>query len=535
MGAPDQATALLRRAETMRGLRTPFEQNMKDGYDYSFPERGEGFYNEQADGGSIAAKRAKLFDSTATDSGQILAASIMSGGTPSNSRWLGLSAGDDTDEEAKWFDASAQTIWENIHASNYDSEGFDACLDLVAAGWFVMYCESPDEGGYDFQLLPLAKCWIGSSKPNGSADILVHEYQLTAEQAVNKFGEANVSEKIRKCMEDNKPDDKFTFIWSIYPRSSAQAAGILAKNLPFSSRHVECDSKKMVKESGYHECPFWAPRWSKLTGSMYAVGPMYRALPDAKQVNRLVYLEDMNADIAISGMYVAEDDGVLNPRTVKLGPRKIIVANSVDSIKPLASGGNFNISFSKKESLQNSIRKIMMADQLPPMDGPVRTAYEFQARIQQIRQVLGPVFGRMQPEWYVKMVVRCFGLAYRAGILGQPPQSLANRSFRVVFTSPMAKSQKMEEVGALEGSLASIGQIATAKQDPSVWDTVDTDEAVRLINEGRGSPAKIMRSPEDIAAIREGRAKAAQEAQQQAQQAELAQKTVPIAMQQAGK
>lgn len=535
MGAMEQASALLRRRDSMKSLRVPFEQNMKDGFDYSFPERGDGFYNETSDGGNIASKRARLFDSTSTDSGQILASSIMSGGTPSNSRWLGLSAGEDSDEEKKWFDFAAQVIWENIHASNFDSEGFDACLDLVAAGWFVMYADSPDEGGYEFQLLPLAKCWIGSSKPNGRADILVHDYQLTAEQAVNKFGEANVSEKIRKCMADNKPDDKFDFVWSIYPRSSADAAGILAKNLPFSSRHVDCESKDIVKESGYHECPFWAPRWSKLTGTMYPVGPMFRALPDVKQLNRLVYLEDMNADVAISGMYVAEDDGVLNPRTIKLGPRKIIVANSVDSIKPLNAAGNFNLSFTKKEGLQAAIRKILMADQLPPMDGGVRTAEEFRARIRQIRQILGPVFGRMQPEWYTPMVVRCFGLAYRAGILGQPPESLANRSFRVVFMSPMAKSQKLEEVSSVEDSLQSIGAIAVAKQDPSVWDTVDTDEAIRMIADGRGAPAKIMRSPEDIAAIREGRAKAQQEQAQQAQQAELAQKTVPIAMQQAGK
>jgi hypothetical protein len=37
-------------------------------------------------------------------------------------------------------------------------------------------------------------------------------------------------------------------------------------------------------------------------------------------------------------MWIAEDDGVLNPRTMKVGPRKVIVANSVDSMKPLDLG-----------------------------------------------------------------------------------------------------------------------------------------------------------------------------------------------------
>ncbi|MBG7619338.1 head-tail connector protein [Herbaspirillum sp. AP02] len=530
----DRASAIIRRRESMRSARSIYEQNWKDGYDYSFPERGDGFYGEQSDGAALAAKRARLFDSTATDSGQILAASIMTGGTPSNSRWVGLSTGNDTDEEKRWLDASAQLIWHNIHASNYDSEGIDACLDLVAAGWFVMFCDSPEEGGYHFQLLPMATSYIAASKPGGAPDILVHEYCLTAEQAVNKFGESNVSEKIRKCMEDNgNPDEKFKFVWSIYPRSSADQAGITAKNLPFASIHVEMDSKAVVKESGFHECPFWAPRYSKLPGTVYPVGPMYRAMPDVKQLNRLVYLEDMNADIAISGMWIAEDDGVLNPRTVKIGPRKIIVANSVDSMKSLASGANFNLSFTKKDALQASIRKILMADQLPPIDSPVRSATEFQLRVQQIRQVLGPIFGRLQPEWYGPMVARCFGLALRAGVLGRPPQSLAQRTITVVFNSPMAKSQKLEEVTAIESSLASINAIAAV--DPTVLDTVDMDEAARQIMEGRGAPASISRPPEAVAQLREQRTQAQQQAQQQQQQHELAQKTVPIAMQQANK
>ncbi|AYR23017.1 portal protein [Herbaspirillum rubrisubalbicans] len=532
----NRATAILRRKSAMQSARSIYEQNWKDGYDYSFPERGDGFYGEKSDGGALQAKRARLFDSTATDAGQILAASIMTGGTPSNSRWLSLTTGQDNDEEARWLDNAAEVIWQNIHASNYDSEGIDACLDMVAAGWFVMFCDSLAEGGFNFQLLPMSSSYIAASKPNGPADILVHEYCLTAEQAVTKFGKDAVSEKIRKCCEEGgNPDEKFRFIWSIFPRVSAQAAGILAKNLPFTSTHVDCDSKTVVKESGFHECPFWAPRWSKLPGTVYPVGPMYRAMPDVKQLNRLVYLEDMNADIAISGMWIAEDDGVLNPRTVKIGPRKIIVANSVDSMKPLTSGANFNLSFSKKEGLQAAIRKILMADQLPPVDSPVRTATEFQLRVQQIRQVLGPVFGRMQPEWYGPMVVRCFGLAFRAGVLGQPPQSLANRSFNVEFKSPMAKSQKMEEVSSIESSLNSIGLIAQAKQDQSVWDVVDLDEAARQIIDGRGAPASITRSKENIAQLRDQRAQAQQQAVQQQQQHELAQKTVPIAMQQASK
>lgn len=523
------AAQIMRRKSALASKRQPHESVWRECFDYSFPERGDGFDGEKNDATALQAKRAKLLDSTSTDASQILASATISGCVPSNSRWFGLSAGDDTDEERTWFDDSSKTIWENIHGSNFDSVAPECVLDMTAAGWFVMLIDVDREvGGYHFEQWPLATCWIAASKPGGLPDTLVRCYELTAEQAANEFGLENLSEATQKLIADNKQDTKVEFVHSIYPRPMYVVGSVRAKNLPFASCHIEAKAKKTVRESGYHECPFVAPRWAKLANSDYAVGPMFRALPDVKQLNRLVYLEDTNADMAISGMWIAEDDGVLNPRTVRVGPRKIIVANSVDSMKPLQSGANFELSFTKKEQLQASIRKILMADQLAPQDGPVRTAFEINVRVQMIRQLLGPIYGRMQAEWLQPMVARCFGLAMRAGILKPMPPSLADKTARVVFTSPMAKAQKLEEVTAVESSLVAVGQVAAAKGDISVWDTIDVDESVRIIVDGRGAPAKITRSAEDVQAIRDARSKAQQQQMQQQQQAELLQKTAPV-------
>lgn len=527
MGDSNLAAQLMRRKDALALLRAPHEPHWRDCFDHSFPERGDGFYGETNDAQALASKRARLLDGTSSDAGQILASAIMSGGTPSNSRWFGLSAGQDSDEEKLWLDESSETVFVNIHASNFDAVGFEACLDLVPAGWFVLFIDvDRKEGGYHFELWPMASCYIACSKAGGLPDTLVRVYQLTAEQAVTEFGIENVSDKVRKLIADDKRDERVGFCQSIYPRSP-EATGVRAKNLAFASCHVESDTKHLVRESGFHECPFVAPRWSKLPNSEYAIGPMFRALPDIRQLNRLVYLEDTNLDMAISGMWIAEDDGVLNPRTVKVGPRKIIVANSVDSMKSLTTGAKFDLVFTKKDALQAAIRKTLMADQLAPQDGPVRTATEIHVRTQMIRQLLGPIYGRMQAEWYAPMIYRCFGLAYRAGILTPPPQSLAGRNFSVKFESPNAKAQKLEEVTAVESTLAAVGQIAEATQDPAVWDTIDIEESVSIIREGRGAPASIARSKDDIAAIREQRAKTQQEAQQQQQQAAMQEKMAP--------
>src|SRR3546814_10796838 len=102
--------------------------------------------------------------------------------------------------------------------------------------------------------------------------------------------------------------------------------------------------------------------------------------------------------------------------------------------------------------LQAAIRKTLMADQLQPWDGPQMTAEEVRTRVDMIRKLLGPVYGRLQAEYIKPMIDRCFGLAYRAGIFKPAPQSLRGRSFSVRYVSPMARAQKLDEVMAIQRS-----------------------------------------------------------------------------------
>src|SRR5690606_27337830 len=126
-------------------------------------------------------------------------------------------------------------------------------------------------------------------------------------------------------------------------------------------------------------------------GSVYAVGPMFAALPDVRQLNLLKGYELAGADVAIAGMWIGVDDGILNPRNLKLGPRKVVIAASTDNLKPLTSGASYELSEIMVSKLQDSIRRTMMADILPAADGPTKTAYEYSVRVDQARKVRAPV------------------------------------------------------------------------------------------------------------------------------------------------
>lgn len=509
------APSILRRNERMKSQRmTDVESVWRDCFDYTFPLRGNGLVGASDTAASGQGKQAQLLDNTAGDSVNVLASNIMAGLTPANALWFALDVGNETDEERRWLNESAELLWENIHMSNFDAEAFEGCVDVVSAGQFAMFIDEDRElGGLVFHQWPLASVYVTSTRADGRIDVLHRCYTLTAEQAAREFGEDKLPEKIRKAAAD-RPDDTFQFLHAIAPRSPHAVGARLAKNLPFLSAHIAIDAKAVVRESGYHEFPVVVPRWMRVPGSNYAVGPMYTALPSARQLNELKALELSAADIAVSGMWLGVDDGVLNPRTVKLGPRKIVIAADKDSLTPLQTGANFELSNLMVAKLQADIRKILMADQLQPQDGPQMTATEVHVRVEMIRKLLGPIYGRLQAEYLKPMIERCFGLAYRAGIFNPAPESLRGRNFSVRYVSPLARAQKLDEVMAIESVFASAGQLATL--DPTVMDNLDPQKAIELIVEGRGAPDSIRRKVEDVEKLRAERAQQQQQAQQQA-------------------
>ena len=65
---------------------------------------------------------------------------------------------------------------------------------------------------------------------------------------------------------------------------------------------------------------------------MYGRGPVMKALPDIRTANTVVEMVLKNASIAATGIWQAEDDGVLNPATVRLVPGAIIRARPIGTL-----------------------------------------------------------------------------------------------------------------------------------------------------------------------------------------------------------
>lgn len=499
--------------------RQTFEHVWQEAYQYTAPLRGRLLLNgDHQQPSSKLRDHAMILDSTASDSVTLLASSIMSGITPSASQWFSFSTSGNVQlpHDAKvWLEKANTKLMELIHnASNYNAEVLEAFEDMAIVGMFGLYIKKADGGNFIFELWPLDSLYVVENPQTKMIDQVYRVYTLTCSEAVDEFGLENLPAELQNSYK-NAPDDvkKHEFIHCIRPRKKGKRG--LAVDMPIMSTYVYRKSGLVVKESGYEEFPVAVPRWSKIPGSAYAVGPAHKALPDIKTLNKVVHMMMTNAEMAIAGTFAAKMDGYLNPASIQIGPRKVIFMADTNNLKPLTTAGDFRIAFEEITRLQKQIKSVMMSDELEPISKNYASATEVATRSSLIRQILGPIFARMQSEFLEPFLTRCFNLALRDGSFGPLPESLDGITITPTYTSPMARAQRMEDVSSMDRFEMSIAQ--SAQLNPGVLDIYDFDEAARTKAFLLGVPTNVLRSTQAVVKMR-AEAQAAAEQQAMAQQ-----------------
>src|SRR5690606_12336854 len=193
-----------------------------------------------------------------------------------------------------------------------------------------------------------------------------------------------------------------------------------------------------LAEGRFTSSPFIAFRWMKAPGETYGRSPVMQALPDIKTANKVVELVLKNASIAVTGIWQADDDGVLNPATVRLVPGAIIPkAIGSDGLKPLEAPGRFDVSQLVLEDLRARIRHALLADRLGQVESPRMTATEVLERSAEMARVLGATYGRLQSEFLSPLVERGLSILRRRGEI--PDIRIDGRLVELRYSSPLAE------------------------------------------------------------------------------------------------
>ncbi|MEQ8602533.1 MAG: portal protein [Marivibrio sp.] len=489
---PDQLT---RRYERAKARRSAWEDHWRECYAYALPQR-DGALDRTTPG---AKKTDRLFDSTAPDAVEQLAASLMAELTPPWARWFDLVPGSDLSAEqsqstAEPLEEISALLQAHFDSSNFAVEIHQCYLDLVTAGTASLMFEEADLGersAFRFTAVPVGQA-VFEEGATGALEATFRRAELTETQLSARFPAAPLPETARTGEEDDG-EARYAVLEAVTPdgpRGYRYAAILQTADGP--------DGGDVLAEGRFEASPFVNFRWMKAPGETYGRSPVMKVLPDVKTANKVVELVLKNATIAVTGIWQADDDGVLNPATVKLAPGTIIPkAVGSSGLTPLAAPGEFDVSQLVLEDVRTRIRHGLLADRLGQVDAPKMTATEVLERSAEMARILGATYGRLQSELMVPLARRALAILRRRGEI--PPLRVDGREIDLKIVSPIARHRKKAET---QNAMQWIEMIQA--MGPEAIAVLDAPAAARWLAKHLDVPEHLLRTPDETAAVRAG-------------------------------
>jgi len=369
-----------------------------------------------------------------------------------------------------------------------------------------MYEEDDPLDGVRFYTRDIAEIYLCENEKE-KIDTVYRKFSLTAKQAYEKWGE-QAGEKVKGFMEKKDYDKPVVFIHCVSPRHERDISKDNDLNMPWESVYIEVSKKHVVSESGYLEFPYFTPRFNKNSNEVWGSSPGMVSYSDIKMLNDIVKVTIRAAQKVVDPPVVLPHDGFLLP--IKYGPGALnfrIKGRPDDKIEPLVTGQKIEIGLEIINDYRNLIKKNYFVDLFLLLADPARkdmTATEVMQRVEEKMLILAPVLGRLMNEFLDPLINRTFAILWRQGKIAQPPAQLQEVPYQIEYISPLARSQKLDQMKSINNFLQLIQNISVVK--PDVLDNVDEDEVVMEIQDLYGINPKFVRSREDVQKIRQARA-----------------------------
>lgn len=368
---------------------------------------------------------ATLFDATAADAVDNLAASIYSLMTPPESLWISLVPESDASPDA---DAATAALRANLNDSNFYTTIHQCYLDLVILGTACLFmAETPigASSAFSFTAVPMRDIAI---LPNA----VFHTATMPARDVMEKYPTwtppADIADQIKR-----DPATPLRLVQSLVGTEFTawlDVGGNIQSNI--------------VARGTFETNPYIIFRWSVLSGEQYGRGPVLRALPDIKTANKVVELVLKNATIAVSGIWQADDDGVINLNNINLTPGAIIPkAVGSSGLTPLSSGADFDVSQIILKDLRERIRHALLADRLGLLSEKEMTATEIMARNSDMMRILGATYGRLLHEFIRPLTDRGLQILSRRGVIAP---IVLNSDAELKYIAPIAQMAVAENL-----------------------------------------------------------------------------------------
>ena len=497
---------------------------------------------------SIDGWTQNIYDTTAIQSAQTLAAGMFNWWTPPNQPWaeygtpeeLKQDSGeeeDDTpeDDATQWLGRASDAAMRELGRSNFYSVKGESDNAFATFATDVILLDESDSGEELFNFIPCKiKTYTIEENYRGIVDTLRRDMEMTYRQIKQKFGKKSdvIPEKLVEQAK-KEPLKKFKLLHCIFPREDSERLPKAkdGANKPIASVYISVEFKSVIRVSGYEESPILCRRFAKWgTGAVWGYGPAYLALPDARETNYMAQFLAAAAEKLIDPPMLVPDsmDGDLDLRAAG---RSVYDSTTPDAIpKPLYQGVEYKIGPELLEQKRQQIRDAFFVDAFKllnsaPLLDKEMTAYEISQRQAEQLQGITPAFTRAVTEFVNPLMERIFGIMFRAGKLTNPPESLLKPTGEgrasLVMPEVVVTSRFNDALRALKNRGAEqlmAFMLPQIQFKPENADIINWDKLNRGYGENAGAAPDDFLPSKAVKKIREGRAQIAA-AQRQAEMA----------------
>ncbi len=509
----------IRRWEKIKGARVNHDRTWQRLQEIVWPFAGD--FNTSTTPGERRTDR--VYESSATLALERFAAFMESLLTPRNQTWHRLRSSipelNESQAVKEWFDLANQRLFQvrNDPAARYYSQKHEGYKALGAFGNDTLFVDERPGGGIRYKHCHLGHTWVEQNH-EGVVDTVYYQYDLTAHQAVQKWG-PRAPDSAHRAMESD-PLRSSQYVHVVKPRKNYDPQRVDVEGMAFESLVIHVEEMQVVERGGYHEQPYLFSRYTVNPAEIYGRGPAELILPDIEMLQEQEKTLQRSGHKAADPPLLLQSDGPLGrgQKRVSLKPGGLTYGgldmNGRPAVVPLQTGANLPITIEMMEQKREAVSASFLNSLfLQLTQDRQMTATEVLERAKEKGQLLAPTTGRQEAEMLGPQIDRERGIGQRQGWLPPMPQELIEApDFEIIYDNEAARLQRSEDALAIERTAGWAIQAAANGADPTILEVPDWHAMFRKMAEINGVPADLLK---DDAEVQAAIAAQAQQSQQQ--------------------
>jgi hypothetical protein len=501
-----------------------WQEKHKDVRDYIYPQGGR-FDDDDTLPNDGKRRDDKILDSTASIEHRKLTSIIYSGITSPAIPWVKLTTDDPALKEITavkaYFDEVTRILLDIYAKSNFYTSAKNTYAEISAFCTSAVQVEPDPDTVLRFIPYTIGEYYIDNDA-RGIVMTLCREFSMRAKNVVEKFGEENVSDNVKRMVEVPKAGNEWVKIMHIQERNHDRDPTKLdAKNKLYSSTYYEVDTddkQPPLRESGYDTKRFAVSRWHTVGDEVWGSGPGIMALPDVKELQTIE--DDIMEASELGNHPPLLANGSIGKFQIKSGADDItwvdgITSSDQDTVKPLhGRTSDVNALLAIKADLRDRIRAIFFSNLLfliSASDNRNRTATEILEAKREELLLLGPIMEQLHPDHIRPIIESSFDIIQKAGLFPEPPPELAGADIKIEIISLIQLAQRISELTPIEQLAAFVSNLTQVW--PEARDKFNADQAIDEAGAALGVRSGVVRSDEEVAAKRDADQAAIQQQQ----------------------